>query len=115
MLAGGVKALELNRATVDELNVFPVPDGDTGTNMFMTVSSALREANASGSLLIDEVALAFSKGALKGARGNSGVISSQIFKGFSVAHALRKRTSKINHFFIRKQPALSRLFRTLYS
>ena len=85
MLAGGVKALELNRATVDELNVFPVPDGDTGTNMFMTVSSALREVNASGSLLIDEVALAFSKGALKGARGNSGVISSQIFKGFSVA------------------------------
>ena len=85
MLAGGVKCLELNRATVDELNVFPVPDGDTGTNMFMTVSSALREVNASGSLLIDEVALAFSKGALKGARGNSGVISSQIFKGFSVA------------------------------
>ena len=85
MLAGGVKCLELNRATVDELNVFPVPDGDTGTNMFMTVSSALREVNACGSLLIDEIALAFSKGALKGARGNSGVISSQIFKGFSVA------------------------------
>ena len=85
MLAGGVKALELNRATVDELNVFPVPDGDTGTNMFMTVSSALREVNTCGSLLIDEIALAFSKGALKGARGNSGVISSQIFKGFSVA------------------------------
>lgn len=85
MLAGGVKCLELNRSTVDELNVFPVPDGDTGTNMFMTVSSALREVNACGSLLIDEIALAFSKGALKGARGNSGVISSQIFKGFSVA------------------------------
>ena len=85
MLAGGVKCLELNQATVDELNVFPVPDGDTGTNMFMTVSSALREVNACGSLLIDEIALAFSKGALKGARGNSGVISSQIFKGFSVA------------------------------
>ena len=87
MLAGGVKCLELNRATVDELNVFPVPDGDTGTNMFMTVSTALKEANACGSLLIDEVSLAFSKGALKGARGNSGVISSQIFKGFSVALA----------------------------
>ena len=85
MLAGGVKCLELNRSTVDDLNVFPVPDGDTGTNMFMTVSSALREVNACGSLLIDEIALAFSKGALKGARGNSGVISSQIFKGFSVA------------------------------
>lgn len=85
MLSGGVKCLELNRSTVDDLNVFPVPDGDTGTNMFMTVSSALREVNACGSLLIDEIALAFSKGALKGARGNSGVISSQIFKGFAVA------------------------------
>lgn len=84
MLAGGVKALELNRSTVDELNVFPVPDGDTGTNMSLTVSSAMREANALDSLLIDEIALAFSKGALKGARGNSGVISSQIFKGFAV-------------------------------
>ena len=85
MFAGGVKCLELNRSTVDDLNVFPVPDGDTGTNMFMTVSSALREVNACGSLLIDEIALSFSKGALKGARGNSGVISSQIFKGFAVA------------------------------
>lgn len=85
MLAGGVKALEMNRATVDELNVFPVPDGDTGTNMSLTVASAMREANACGSLLIDEIALAFSKGALRGARGNSGVISSQIFRGFAVA------------------------------
>lgn len=85
MLAGGVKALELNRTTIDGLNVFPVPDGDTGTNMSLTLQSALREANACSSLLIDEIALAFSKGALKGARGNSGVISSQIFKGFAVA------------------------------
>ena len=83
MLAGGVKALEMNRATVDELNVFPVPDGDTGTNMSLTVASAMREANACGSLLIDEIALAFSKGALKGARGNSGVIMSQLFRGFT--------------------------------
>ncbi len=85
MLAGGVKALEINRATIDALNVFPVPDGDTGTNMSLTLSSALREANTCNSLLIDEIALAFSTGALKGARGNSGVISSQIFKGFAVA------------------------------
>lgn len=68
----------MNRAIVDELNVFPVPDGDTGTNMSMTLASAVREANACESLLIDEIALAFSKGALRGARGNSGVISSQI-------------------------------------
>ena len=64
MLAGGVKALEMNRTIVDELNVFPVPDGDTGTNMSLTLASAMREANACGSLLIDEIAMAFSKGAL---------------------------------------------------
>lgn len=63
MLQGGAKALEMNRAIVDELNVFPVPDGDTGTNMSMTLASAVREANACESLLIDEIALAFSKGA----------------------------------------------------
>ena len=85
MLQGGAKALEMNRAIVDELNVFPVPDGDTGTNMSLTLASAMREANACGSLLIDEIAMAFSKGALRGARGNSGVISSQIFRGFAVA------------------------------
>lgn len=85
ILAGGAKALEINRSTIDELNVFPVPDGDTGTNMSLTISSAMREANACGSLMVDEIAKAFSKGALRGARGNSGVISSQIFKGFAVA------------------------------
>ncbi len=85
ILAGGVKALEMNRTIVDELNVFPVPDGDTGTNMSLTLASAMREANACGSLLIDEIASAFAHGALTGARGNSGVISSQIFKGFAVA------------------------------
>lgn len=84
MLAGGAKALELNRTTVDELNVFPVPDGDTGTNMSLTVSSAMREAGACESVHISDIAQAFSRGALKGARGNSGVISSQIFKGFAI-------------------------------
>ena len=87
MLAGGVKALEINRATIDELNVFPVPDGDTGTNMSLTLSSAIREVNACQSLHVEDISQAFSKGALKGARGNSGVISSQIFKGFALALA----------------------------
>ncbi len=87
MLAGGVKALEINRATIDELNVFPVPDGDTGTNMSLTLSSAIREVNACQSLHVEDISKAFSKGALKGARGNSGVISSQIFKGFALALA----------------------------
>lgn len=85
MLSLGAKALELNRPTIDELNVFPVPDGDTGTNMSLTLASAMREVEALGSEDLGEIALAFSKGALKGARGNSGVITSQIFKGFAVA------------------------------
>lgn len=84
MLQGGVKALELNRSIVDELNVFPVPDGDTGTNMSLTLGSAIREANACNSLLIDDIANAFAMQALHGSRGNSGVITSQIFKGFSL-------------------------------
>lgn len=85
ILAGGARALDLNRDTVDGLNVFPVPDGDTGTNMSLTIASAMREANACESVHAGDIASAFSKGALKGARGNSGVITSQIFKGFAVA------------------------------
>ncbi len=85
MLAGGAKALELNRPVIDELNVFPVPDGDTGTNMSLTMSAAMREIAPVGTEDIGEIAVAFSKGALKGARGNSGVILSQILKGFAVA------------------------------
>lgn len=90
ILEGGVKALELNKSTIDELNVFPVPDGDTGTNMSLTLASALREAKECDSVHAGEVAIAFSKGALRGARGNSGVITSQIFKGF--ANVLQART-----------------------
>ena len=85
MLAGGAKALELNRALIDELNVFPVPDGDTGTNMSLTITTAMREVGLACTDELDKTALAFSKGALKGARGNSGVILSQIFKGFALA------------------------------
>jgi len=85
MLAGGARALELNRATIDELNVFPVPDGDTGTNMSLTISSAMREVNSCESVHAEDIARSFARAALNGARGNSGVISSQIFKGFAVA------------------------------
>ena len=85
MLAGGAKALEINRPVIDELNVFPVPDGDTGTNMSLTMAAAMREIAPVDAGDIGELALAFSKGALKGARGNSGVILSQIVKGFAVA------------------------------
>ena len=85
MVEGGTKSLDINRAKIDELNVFPVPDGDTGTNMSLTINSALRGINECESESLSELALAFSKGALRGARGNSGVITSQIMKGFAVA------------------------------
>ena len=81
MVASGARMLEINRAKVDALNVFPVPDGDTGTNMSLTLQSAVKEMNACTSNRFHEICSAVSKGALKGARGNSGVISSQIFKG----------------------------------
>ena len=70
---------------VDELNVFPIPDGDTGTNMQMTVMSGVREMNNCQSTSIVEVAKILSRGCLMGARGNSGVILSQFFRGLYVA------------------------------
>ena len=81
MVASGARMLEINRAKVDALNVFPVPDGDTGTNMSLTMQSAIKEMNSCSSNRFQEICDAVSKGALKGARGNSGVISSQIFRG----------------------------------
>ena len=81
MVLSGARMLEINRAKVDALNVFPVPDGDTGTNMSLTLQSAVKEMNACTSNRFQEICDAVSKGALRGARGNSGVISSQIFRG----------------------------------
>ncbi len=83
MIVAGASLLEQNKKYVDSLNVFPVPDGDTGTNMFLTMKSAVKEVGQCISTNIEDIAKAFAKGALKGARGNSGVITSQIFKGFS--------------------------------
>ncbi len=86
MVIAGAALLEKNKAAVDALNVFPVPDGDTGTNMSMTMQSAVREMRALPEhATASEVADALSIGALKGARGNSGVILSQLFRGFSRA------------------------------
>lgn len=81
MVALGARMLEINRAKIDSLNVFPVPDGDTGTNMSLTLQSAVKEMNACSSNRYQEICDAVSKGALRGARGNSGVITSQIFRG----------------------------------
>jgi len=83
MIISGANCLESNKDYVDSLNVYPVPDGDTGTNMSLTMRSAVREVNMVTTNNLDDLADAVSKGALKGARGNSGVILSQILKGFS--------------------------------
>ena len=83
MVMAGTALLEKNREAVDALNVFPVPDGDTGTNMSLTMQSATREINSKEYLRADEAANALAKGALKGARGNSGVITSQLLRGFA--------------------------------
>ena len=85
MILMGAACLEKNKATIDSMNVFPVPDGDTGTNMSMTMQRAVAEIQLVKSDSIEELASALATGALKGARGNSGVILSQIFRGFSRA------------------------------
>lgn len=82
MILAGAGLLEQNKEYVDSLNVFPVPDGDTGTNMFLTMKSAVNEINKCMNNDVASLSEAFAKGALRGARGNSGVITSQIFKGF---------------------------------
>ena len=84
MVMNGAINLKNNHKEIDELNVFPVPDGDTGTNMSMTVMSGVREMNACESSSIIEVSKVLSRGALMGARGNSGVILSQFFRGLFV-------------------------------
>ena len=81
----GAALLERNKAGIDAMNVFPVPDGDTGTNMSMTMQRAIAEIRACDSDRAEDIAAAASLGALKGARGNSGVILSQIFRGVSQA------------------------------
>ena len=83
MIIAGANELAANKQLVDAMNVFPVPDGDTGTNMSLTVMAAAREAEKKGSLMAADVTKAASGGALRGARGNSGVITSQLFRGFA--------------------------------
>ena len=82
MFLTAAKMLEVNRVAIDALNVFPVPDGDTGTNMSLTIQSAVKELVACKSNNVANICEAVSKGALRGARGNSGVILSQVLRGF---------------------------------
>lgn len=85
MVQQGAAHLANNAKTVDALNVFPVPDGDTGTNMNLSMTSGAKEVKANASDHIGNVAAALAKGLLMGARGNSGVILSQLFRGFAKA------------------------------
>lgn len=84
LFSGGLANLRLHSREVDELNVFPVPDGDTGTNMSMTLQGGVNAAAAASFINVPEFAKKLSRGTLLGARGNSGVILSQFIKGFSL-------------------------------
>lgn len=103
MFLAGAKNLEAKKEWINELNVFPVPDGDTGTNMTLTIMSAANEVAGMGDYTMESLAKAISSGSLRGARGNSGVILSQLLRGFtksvakketlncvSIAHAMEK-------------------------
>lgn len=85
MFLTGARSLEMNKESVDALNVFPVPDGDTGTNMNLTLQAVVRALDKPGQNTCSQVAQAVASGSLMGARGNSGVILSQLFRGFSKA------------------------------
>lgn len=79
----GAKRIEANKEYINELNVFPVPDGDTGTNMSLTIMSAAKDVSVLENPSMEQVCKAISSGSLRGARGNSGVILSQLFRGFT--------------------------------
>ncbi|MCD7746198.1 MAG: DAK2 domain-containing protein [Lachnospiraceae bacterium] len=83
MFLAGARTLESKKEWINELNVFPVPDGDTGTNMTLTIMSAVKEVSALEPLTMESFAKAVSSGSLRGARGNSGVILSQLLRGFT--------------------------------
>lgn len=93
MVIGGATLLEINKDYVDSLNVFPVPDGDTGTNMSKTLTSAVSEIDGKDYDNFEDLLNDFAKGALKGARGNSGVILSQIVKGIAKSLAEAKQVN----------------------
>ena len=85
MFLAGAANIEAKKEFINELNVFPVPDGDTGTNMSLTIMAAAKEVTALDTVTMEKLAKAISSGSLRGARGNSGVILSQLFRGFTKA------------------------------
>ena len=92
MFLSGAKNLEAKKEWINELNVFPVPDGDTGTNMTLTIMSAATEVSALTDPTMKTLAKAISSGSLRGARGNSGVILSQLLRGFTKTIRRQKRS-----------------------
>ena len=96
MLYSSLKLLKENQSYIDSLNVFPVPDGDTGTNMYLTYKEAIEEVKNLNSDRVDEITSALAQGALMGARGNSGVILSQLLRGFSQANERVKNLTTKN-------------------
>src|SRR6056297_819826 len=93
MLFSALMMLKEQKSFIDSLNVFPVPDGDTGTNMYLTFFEAVKKVKNLESNSIDDINESLAKGALMGARGNSGVILSQILRGFSL---INKNNTVIN-------------------
>ena len=83
MFLAGAKNLESKKEWINDLNVFPVPDGDTGTNMTLTIMSAAKEVSSIANPNMENLSKAISSGSLRGARGNSGVILSQLLRGFT--------------------------------
>ena len=99
MVINGAINLKNDLKEIDDLNVFPVPDGDTGTNMSMTMMSGVRDIQNSESISITDISDAISRGALRGARGNSGVILSQFFRGiYTGMENIKGSAATINEF-----------------
>lgn len=109
MFLAGAKNIEAKKEWINELNVFPVPDGDTGTNMSLTIMAAAREVSTLNNPSMAELAKAISSGSLRGARGNSGVILSQLFRGFT---KVIKEYDEIDKFTITN--AFSKAVETAY-
>ncbi len=108
----GANNLNAKKEYINELNVFPVPDGDTGTNMTMTIMSAAREVAAVSDPTIDTVAKAMASGSLRGARGNSGVILSQLIRGFT--KEIRESSNKASIDGLTLARAFNRAIETAY-
>jgi Predicted kinase related to dihydroxyacetone kinase len=105
MFAAGTAWLEKSAPDINAINVFPVPDGDTGTNMVLTMKFALEEAKLNSDDHASSVAKSLAHGALMGARGNSGVILSQFFRG--LAKGLEACLPQISHFIETSPPGKS--------